>query len=793
MPATNKTSDAGKRRASAARPAAGLTHGQQVDILAAVLALAGVALGLLLLSSSNSAPAKWLVTGLAQLVGWGKYLIPPALLGFAALLVAHHFSDVQPPVLLERTSGAMLLFFGLLAVSHYVQFATAVESRTLAAAGSAGGYVGAWLAMFLVDRVGQIGSAVVLLGWLLVAVFMVSGATAADVWKGTRAFWAFVTKRSDRRELSGAADTELPAPPQQLPLPAVPDASAEAATKRRVRPTAAKPADALATAQDPATAVPAARKPAAKPGRKPAVPAAPATESEVQFASTYSGGADWALPPIAEILDPGTVAVADEEFDEQRSHLIEETLESFGAPARVVEVNRGPTVTQYGVEPDFMPARGGKRTKVKVNKISALAGDLALALAAPSIRIQAPVPGKGFVGIEVPNKHGTVVALRDSMETPEYRKVKSSLALAFGQDVSGRAVCADLTTMPHLLIAGTTGSGKSVCVNGIITSLLLNNTPDQLRILMVDPKRVELTTYNGIPHLLAPVVTDLERVVKSLQWVAREMENRYTKFAQFGARNIVDFNAKAPARDEHLLPYWVVIIDELADLMMLAPDEVERLLARLAQMARATGIHLMIATQRPSVDVVTGLIKANFPARIAFAVASSIDSRVILDHSGAEQLLGRGDMLFLAPDASAPQRIQGVFVSDAEIQKLVAYWREQDREREAGKLRKLGLLPGIQPEEPVPAVPWEQNDEPAVPTDQDDLYSQALTVVRESRKASISLLQRRLRVGYTRAAKLIDALEEAGVVGPAKPGAQQREVTDFSEEAQLDDQLGAAL
>ena len=760
MPDSNKTNGAGKRRASAAKAAAGLTRRQQADILAGVLALAGLALGLLLLSSSNSAPAQWLVTGLAQLVGWGKYLVPVALLGTAALLVAPHFSEVQPQVQAERASGAVMLFFGLLALSHFVQFVPEVRSWELAAAGSAGGYVGAWLAIILAERVGQLGSAVVLLGWLLVAAFMVSGATAAQAWQRVRA--VFAVRAGGQSALAAAAQPE---PPVQLPLPKVPDANAETATKRRVRP-----------------AVP-----------KPATVAAAANEPEALFTQAYTGGADWALPSISEILDPGTVAVADDEYDEQRARLIEETLESFGAPARVVEVNRGPTVTQYGVEPDFMPARGGKRTKVKVNKISSLAGDLALALAAPSIRVQAPVPGKGFVGIEVPNKHGTVVALRDSMETPEYKKVKSSLALAFGQDVSGRAVCADLTTMPHLLIAGTTGSGKSVCVNGIITSLLLNNTPKQLRILMVDPKRVELTIYNGIPHLLAPVVTDLERVVKSLQWIAREMENRYTKFAQFGARNIVDFNAKAPAKDEELLPYWVVIIDELADLMMLAPDEVERLLARLAQMARATGIHLMIATQRPSVDVVTGLIKANFPARIAFAVASSIDSRVILDHSGAEQLLGRGDMLFLAPDASAPQRIQGVFVSDAEIQKLVAYWREQDREREAGKLRKLGLLASAQPVEPPPAVPWEQSEEVAAPADQDDLYAQALTVVREARKASISLLQRRLRVGYTRAAKLIDALEEAGMVGPAKPGAQQREVTDFGEEALLEDQPGAPL
>ena len=784
MPDSNKTNGAGKRRASAAKAAAGLTRRQQADILAGVLALAGLALGLLLLSSSNSAPAQWLVTGLAQLVGWGKYLVPVALLGTAALLVAPHFSEVQPQVQAERAGGAVMLFFGLLALSHFVQFVPEVRSWELAAAGSAGGYVGAWLAIILAERVGQLGSAVVLLGWLLVAAFMVSGATAAQAWQRVRA--VFAARAGGQSALAVAAQPE---PPVQLPLPKVPDAVAETATKRRVRPAVPKPAEALPDANA-ETATKRRVRPAVP---KPATVAAAANEPEALFTQAYTGGADWALPSISEILDPGTVAVADDEYDEQRARLIEETLESFGAPARVVEVNRGPTVTQYGVEPDFMPARGGKRTKVKVNKISSLAGDLALALAAPSIRVQAPVPGKGFVGIEVPNKHGTVVALRDSMETPEYKKVKSSLALAFGQDVSGRAVCADLTTMPHLLIAGTTGSGKSVCVNGIITSLLLNNTPKQLRILMVDPKRVELTIYNGIPHLLAPVVTDLERVVKSLQWIAREMENRYTKFAQFGARNIVDFNAKAPAKDEELLPYWVVIIDELADLMMLAPDEVERLLARLAQMARATGIHLMIATQRPSVDVVTGLIKANFPARIAFAVASSIDSRVILDHSGAEQLLGRGDMLFLAPDASAPQRIQGVFVSDAEIQKLVAYWREQDREREAGKLRKLGLLASAQPVEPPPAVPWEQSEEVAAPADQDDLYAQALTVVREARKASISLLQRRLRVGYTRAAKLIDALEEAGMVGPAKPGAQQREVTDFGEEALLEDQPGAPL
>ncbi len=313
--------------------------------------------------------------------------------------------------------------------------------------------------------------------------------------------------------------------------------------------------------------------------------------------------------------------------------------------------------------------------RVRVGKIAALADDLALALSARTIRIQAPVPGKGYVGIEVPNEEIALVALRDVIESEAFNRLKSPLRFALGQDVAGNAVAADLAAMPHLLIAGATGSGKSVCVNSLISCLLLNNTPDDLRLIMVDPKRVELTGYNGIPHLLAPVVVELERVVSALQWVLREMDKRYHKLAQAGCRNIKEYNAKLAAAGEKKLPYLVVIIDELADLMMLAPDETERTITRLAQLARATGIHLVIATQRPSVDVVTGLIKANFPARIAFAVASGVDSRVILDQPGAERLLGRGDMLFQAPDAPAPVRLQGIFVSDGEIQRLVTYWQ----------------------------------------------------------------------------------------------------------------------
>jgi len=435
------------------------------------------------------------------------------------------------------------------------------------------------------------------------------------------------------------------------------------------------------------------------------------------------------------------------------------------------------TITQFGVEPDFVEGRG-RRTKVKVSKVAALADDLALALAARSIRIEAPVPGKGFIGIEVPNTEIALVALRDVMDAKAFQKIDSKLAIGLGQDVSGHAISGDLASMPHLLIAGTTGSGKSVCVNAIISCLLLRNTPDELRLLMVDPKRVELTAYNGIPHLLAPVVVDLERVVPALQWVLREMDERYRLFAKEGVRHLTDYNQRMRSTNARPKEYLVVVIDELADLMMLAPDETERVVTRLAQLARATGIHLVIATQRPSVDVVTGLIKANFPARIAFAVASSVDSRVILDQPGAERLLGRGDMLFQAPDAPAPLRMQGAFVAEAELARLIRYWKNAALGGEA-----TAPHPALQAERQSPGLPlkqasmWEEIEEEGEASD--DLFEEAVAIVREMRRASISLLQRRLRIGYGRAARLVDQLEERGIVGPAVAGSQPREVLDY--------------
>jgi S-DNA-T family DNA segregation ATPase FtsK/SpoIIIE len=484
----------------------------------------------------------------------------------------------------------------------------------------------------------------------------------------------------------------------------------------------------------------------------------------------------WALPPLDQVLESGITVDHNEEIDEQRARLIEETLASFGAPVHVVETNPGPTITQFGVEPGFIESRSG-RTRVRVSKITSLSNDLALALSARTIRVEAPVPGKGYIGIEVPNDEISIVALRDVIESEAFKRLKSPLRFALGLNVSGQAVAADLAAMPHLLIAGQTGSGKSVCVNALISCMLINNTPDDLRMIMVDPKRVELTGYNGVPHLLAPVVVELERVVAALQWVTREMDMRYRKLAEAGTRNIQNYNAKMEASNQRKLPYLVVIIDELADLMMLAPDETERTITRLAQLARATGIHLVIATQRPSVDVVTGLIKANFPARIAFAVASNVDSRVILDQPGAETLLGRGDMLFQAPDAPAPVRLQGVYVSDAEILSLVAYWQSFAGLVQPAPTAMEGVIDSLPSGIALKQMAfW---DTGKAEEEQDPLLDEAIDLSRRQGRASISMLQRRLRIGYTRAARIIETMEDKGIVSPPDSGNGVREILDY--------------
>jgi S-DNA-T family DNA segregation ATPase FtsK/SpoIIIE len=439
---------------------------------------------------------------------------------------------------------------------------------------------------------------------------------------------------------------------------------------------------------------------------------------------------------------------------------LEATLESFGVRAKVLDVARGPAVTRYELQPDV---------GVKVSRIVSLTDDIALALAAKDIRMEAPIPGKAAIGIEVPNSEVSVVTLREVLETQPFQDSAAKLTIAFGRDISGQPIVGNLARMPHLLVAGATGSGKSVCINGIITSLLYKAKPDEVKFLMIDPKMVELNVYNGIPHLLAPVVTDPKRASLALKKIVVEMEKRYEKFSKSATRNIEGYNALMLSGDnpDAVLPYIVVIVDELADLMMVAAGDVEDAICRLAQMARASGIHLIIATQRPSVDVITGVIKANIPSRIAFGVSSQVDSRTILDMVGAEKLLGRGDMLFLPMGASKPIRVQGAFLSDGEVEAVVSYARGQ---AEAEYVEDL-----------VPEIDDTAND--AADEKLDDLFDQAVQIVLEAKQASVSLLQRRMRIGYTRAARLIDSMEAKGVVGPYE-GSKPREVLMTMEQYQ---------
>ena len=456
----------------------------------------------------------------------------------------------------------------------------------------------------------------------------------------------------------------------------------------------------------------------------------------------------------------------------QRAQLIKQTLADFGVPVEVVSIKEGPTVTQFGIEPgEIVRERDGEliRRRVSVQSILRLRDDLALELAAASLRIEAPVPGRPYVGIEVPNTAKVLVNLRNILESDAFLSLRSPLAVALGRDVSGDPVVGDLARMPHLLIAGATGSGKSVCVNAIVTSLLMSNGPETVRFVMVDPKMVELPGYNGIPHLLGPVITDPSQAAGALSWLMLQMDDRYRLFSDVGVRNILEYNRKAQrSRTRQPLPYLVLVIDELADLMMTAAVDVERQLCRLGQMARATGIHLVLATQRPSVDVITGLIKANFPARIAFAVTTQIDSRVILDTPGAEKLLGRGDMLFMAPDSAKLARIQGCYVSDREIERIVDFWTTRPET------------------EPMPAVaPWVG----FMPNDQEDqLLQQALKLLETRTRVSTSLLQRQLRIGFPRAARLMDQLEEMGAVAEDEGGGRSREVL-YEPPASSDDDL----
>lgn len=467
----------------------------------------------------------------------------------------------------------------------------------------------------------------------------------------------------------------------------------------------------------------------------------------------------WEFPPISLLADM-VGGKADRGDIKKNADVIEKTLESFGIAARVAEVNLGPAVTQYALE----IALG-----TKLSKITTLANDLALALAAPTgqIRIEAPIPGRSLVGIEVPNRSPEFVTLKKMLTSEQMEKAKSKLSVALGLNVSGEPVVDEIGRMPHVLIAGTTGSGKTVCINSFISTILFRATPAEVKFILVDPKRVELTQYNGVPHLLTPVIIDPEKVLSALKWAISEMDRRYKLFAEVGVRNIEAYNELSGFA---ALPYILIIIDELADIILYAPAEVEDAICRIAQMARATGIHLIISTQRPSVDIITGLIKANIPCRIAFNVSSQVDSRVIIDMPGAEKMLGRGDMLYIPPDQSKPTRIQGTLVSEPEIQKLINF------------LRKTGVAP--QYTEEVTKMPTKAAVAAGEIEERDELFEDAVRTVCRYERASASLLQRRLKVGYARAARIIDQLERAGIVGPAE-GSKPRDVLIKSAEEYL--------
>ncbi len=470
---------------------------------------------------------------------------------------------------------------------------------------------------------------------------------------------------------------------------------------------------------------------------------------------------DKRLPPITLLEEGKASAMPPMEIDEKK-RIIEQTLADFHIPATVTEIRRGPAVTQFGVEPGYVervnPEGQLKQQKIRINQIASLWRDLALALAVTRLRIEAPVPGRGVVGVEVPNSETSIVRLRSILESDAFAKLKSPLGVALGQDVSGAPLAVDLATLPHLLIAGTTGSGKSVCINAFITCLVFNNSPEKLNLIMIDPKKVELIRFNGLPHLIGTVEVDADRAVGVLRWLTAEMDRRYEMFTLVGARNLNGYNRKVARHPTYKkLPHLAVFIDELADLMHMYPGDVERTLCRLAQMARATGIHLVVATQRPSTDVITGLIKANFPARLSFSVASGVDSRVILDSVGAEQLLGKGDMLFQAPDAAAPVRVQGVFVGDNEIERVVTHWQT--------------ALPEF---EPIP-TPWDTLiAKHALLDETDQLLEQAIEIAQKQDTISSSMLQRRLRIGYPRAARIMEHLYEMGLVEDPQTGGKTR-------------------
>ncbi|MCQ9206735.1 MAG: DNA translocase FtsK [Omnitrophica bacterium] len=663
------------------------------------------------------------------LVGYGAYVIP----FFLVMWGITYFLEEKPRKFYLRIFG---ITFSILAVSSI--FSLVGLGDTVHRFGR-GGIVGLAFSNFLMKYLGAAGTLIViatlfllsftittdflifpLLGWLP-KVFKALMRAAKRIPSG---FMSLLPPRKPR----------VPAGKERLASPGRIDAKREAKEERTIK----ERIEAFRNAKKPSLT------------KEPIQPEGIQTKSSGVTASPVPV-VPYVLPPLDLLGDPPPIAEREvlKEDLEGNSKILEETLGDFDIKAKVVGVSKGPVITRY----ELLPERG-----VTISRITALSDNIALAMKSVSIRVVAPIPGKGTIGVEVPNAESALVYLKEILAAKEYTDVDSKLKLALGKDISGAPIVTDLDDMPHLLIAGATGSGKTVCVNSIIISLLFNASPEEVRFLMVDPKRVELAAFNDLPHLLAPVVTDPKKVSHALNWAVKEMEGRYTLFAKIGVRNIAGYNKRAKIEKITPIPYIVVIIDELADLMLVAQQEIETTVARLAQLSRAVGIHMIIATQRPSVDVITGVIKANFPARISFKVASKVDSRTVIDMNGAEKLLGRGDMLFVEPGSPKPVRAQGCLVSDETINKVTTYIKSQ---------RPANFVEDILKAEDVP----KHNRK----FDKDEVYDEAVSLVLQSRQASVSMLQRRLGVGYTRAARLIDMMEDSSIVGPYQ-GSKPREI-----------------
>jgi S-DNA-T family DNA segregation ATPase FtsK/SpoIIIE len=809
---TRSRSAQSKRTAPPAIPLS-ISPDRQRELFA--IALIGIAVVTIVLYFSGSAGAvgrRW-VELTQQLLGWGSLLVPLSLglLG-VAILWQEHFEDIR--LTGETVIGTFMILMTLLVM---LEFALGGRMDLADKIGQGGGVIGNVLLEGIASLFGRPATFVIFCFLGLAGIVLTFKISPRDLITGMSdglgRFWVTLwSGSSERRRFMPAGDIidveplttasrRHDAEAQYIPPPdadeIIPTPIAARPTRASLfnRPEARKP--------QPATPAPATKpvapangtsdsvlegllaKPAAPKMAAPTVPVEETVQQPLDGFDTPAVYHAWPLPKI-DLLETYAEGTISDDEKRDKSRLIEDTLASFKVEARVDAVNVGPAVMQF----ELVPAIG-----VKVSKITSLERDLALALAAQSLRIEAPIPGKNSIGIEIPNSATSIVGMREVIESDQFEHAKYRLKLPLGKDVSGAAVVAGMERMPHLLMAGATGSGKSAGINSIICALLLKHSPDELKFIMVDPKMVELVVYNHIPHLLSPVVTELERVVPTLKWATREMERRYKIFAKHGFRNIDSYKQAARKRaDLEPMPYIVIIIDELADLMMMAPDEVETLICRLAQMARATGIHLVIATQRPSVDVITGLIKANFPSRIAFAVTSQIDSRVILDMNGAEHLLGRGDMLYLAADAAKPIRVQGTWVSDSEVERIVSFWRNAKPPEQTDDGSQQSAVGSQQPAAgSLSATSSEQQtaDESSIKRqapvmmqgpgeflsveDQDELLPEAIKLVQQHSRASASLLQRRLRIGYSKAAQLIDLLEQQGVVGPAEDG-RSREV-----------------